>query len=484
MPLLEETDYLPTEKYARSKELRCHAQNIAHRYGLYQRTLFQTEVTGLVWNETRSTWALHTNRGDSLRARFVISASGPMHKPKLPGVKGLTTFQGHSFHSSRWEYGYTGGDSNGNLHKLADKRVGIIGTGATAVQIVPRLGESTKELYVFQRTPSSIDARNNKLTNQNWAKSLGKGWQKKRMTNFNNILSGEHEDEDLVADGWTDIFSTIALKAHANDGGNTDWAMVEEKRQLRDFQKMEQVRARVESIVKDPATAEKLKPFYNQLCKRPCFHDEYLQTFNRPNVTLVDTDGRGVEAITESGVVANGHEYPLDCLIYATGFELVTDFTQRTGYDLIGEKGVKLSEKWRDGPSTFHGYAARGFPNHFFIQVIQSVLTPNIIHGTGELVEQFAYIICEAKKRGVKSFQPSQAAEDAWVQDIMDGNQYKAAYYKECTPGYYNNEGKLDPKAGKSASYASPVKYIELLRDWREKGDLRGLELNLEDGEI
>jgi cation diffusion facilitator CzcD-associated flavoprotein CzcO len=478
MPLLYETGYMPTEKYATCAELYHHAQNIGHKYGLYERTLFQTEVNRLIWDESTSTWAVHTDRDDLIRARFVISASGPMHKPKLPGVTGLKSFKGHSFHSSRWDYNYTGGDNKGNLDKLSNKIVGIIGTGATAVQIVPRLGEWAKELYVFQRTPSSIDVRNNRPTDPQWVKTLGENWQQKRMENFNIIVSGGHQDEDLVSDGWTDVYSKYALQPI--DPSKDYFVEADEIRQAADFEKMERIRARVNSIVKSSTTAEKLKPFYNQFCKRPCFHDEYLHAFNRPNVTLIDTDGQGVQAVTENGVVANGKEYKVDCLIYATGFELVTDFTQRSGYSLTGLNGLSLSDKWRDGPSTLHGWTTCGFPNHFFIQVIQSGQTPNILHGTGELANHFAYIVSESKNRGIRALQPKQAAEDSWVNTVIETNKFKTAYYKECTPGYLNNEGKMELKAAKSAPYGGgSLKYFELLRRWREKGDLEGLDIQM-----
>ena len=481
MPLLCETGYMPSEKYARSAELFGHAQNIGRKFQLYEKTLFQTEVTSLEWNEPTSTWLAYTDRGDVIRARFVISASGPMHKPKLPGVPGIKSFKGHSFHSSRWDYEYTGGDSSGNLQKLSNKRVGIIGTGATAVQIVPKLGAWAKELYVFQRTPSSIDVRNNRPTDPAWAQNLGENWQQKRMVNFNNVISGVHQDEDLVNDGWTNTFSRLAPAPVSEETQEEAAMLAEQRRQLADFEKMEEIRARVDEIVKDKDTASKLKPFYNQFCKRPCFHDEYLPTFNRPNVTLVDTDGLGVQQITEKGVVANGKEYELDCLIYATGFELVTDFTQRSGYDLVGVDGLTLSKKWEDGPSTLHGYITNGFPNHFFVQVIQSGQTPNLPHGAGESIAHFAYLISEAKKRGIKSFQPTQKAEDAWVDAVVETSKFKEAFYKECTPGYFNNEGKMELKAAKSAAYGGgSIHFFELLRQWREKGDLEGMEWEME----
>jgi cation diffusion facilitator CzcD-associated flavoprotein CzcO len=236
----------------------------------------------------------------------------------------------------------------------------------------------------------------------------------------------------------------------------------------------------VDSIIKSPITAEKLKPFYNQFCKRPCFHDEYLQTFNRENVILVDTNGQGVHSVTADGVIANGIEHKLDCLIYATGFELATDFTQRSGYELVGLNGLSLSEKWKDGPSTFHGLAARGFPNHFFVQVVQSVQTPNILHGTAEIVKQIAYIIRELKTRGIRSFQPEKEAEESWVNEIVESSKFKIPYYRECTPGYLNNEGRMELKAAKSAPYGGgSLKYFELLRQWRDAGKLEGLECQM-----
>ena len=478
MPLLHETGYVPTEKYARCDELLRHAQMLGRRYGLYERTHFQTEVEKLFWDEEKVQWVVHTDRGDSFRARFIVSASGPLHRPKIPNLKGLRSFTGHSFHTTRWDYDYTGGTHRGNLHKLTDKRVGIIGTGATSVQVVPRLGQSAKELFVFQRTPSSVDVRGNRPTDPEWVKSLGQGWQKKRMDNFNIIVNGGHQPVDLVADGWTDIHRKLSSRRVDTKDGSIDMVEVAKRRQIYDFEKMEQIRARVDSIVKDPVTAEKLKPYYNQFCKRPCFHDEYLQTFNRPNVTLVDTNGKGVQAITDHGVIANGKEYELDCLIYATGFDLVGEWSHRNGYDIIGEKGQALSEKWQNGVSTLHGWTTRGFPNCCFISVVQAAFTPNIIHATGEQANHFAYVISEVKKRGVKTFQPTQAAEDSWVDTILELGKLKEEFNRECTPGYYNNEGKPSIVTAKNANYgAGPLEFFDLMSQWREKGDLAGLEL-------
>ncbi|KAJ9613282.1 hypothetical protein H2200_003224 [Cladophialophora chaetospira] len=464
MPLLPETGCIPTEKYARCDELLRHAQMLGRHYCLYERALFQTEIKHLEWDESKSRWLARTDRGDSLWARFVVSASGPLHKPKLPGLPGLASFEGHSFHTTRWDYDYTGGNTRGNLHKLADKRVGIIGTGATAVQVVPRLAECAKEVFVFQRTPSSIDVRGNRPTDPEWVQSLGEGWQKNRMDNFNIIVNGGYQEEDLVSDGWTDIMRKLLPQLPDDTSKDVDLVAMAKKQQMYDFEKMEQIRARVDSIVKNSHTADKLKPFYRQFCKRPCFHDEYLQSFNQPNVHLVDTDGRGVQAITKRGVMVSGKEYELDCLIYATGFDMATEWTKRSGYEVVGEDGLALSEKWRNGPSTFHGWTTRSFPNCCFIQVTQAAITPNIIHVTDEQAKHFAYVISEAKRRGIETFQPTQAAEDAWVQTILDLGKFREAFNKECTPGYYNNEGKFSIVAAKSATYgAGALKFFELV---------------------
>ena len=264
LPLLEEVGYMPVEKYSRAPEILRHSRAIAEKFDLYRKACFQTEVKALRWDEAAGLWTIETNRGDRMRAKFVVMANGPLHRPKLPGIPGIESYKGHSFHTSRWDYGYTGGDSSGGLTGLKDKVVGVIGTGATAVQCVPHLGEGAKQLFVFQRTPSSIDVRNNRPTDPQWAASLEPGWQQERMDNFNILVSGGFADKDLVADGWTDIIGNILLlarkKAEAGEQVDDPAALM----QLADFKKMEQVRARVDAVVKDPAVAEALKPYYNQ----------------------------------------------------------------------------------------------------------------------------------------------------------------------------------------------------------------------------
>ena len=305
MPLLEELGYVPTEKYAKGDEIFAHCRHIAEHYDLYRDICLQTEVHEIRWDPALSRWIIATNHGDAIRARFVAMANGYLQKPKLPGIEGIMAFGGHTFHTSRWDYDYTGAD----LSKLSDKRVGIIGTGATAIQCVPHLAKSVKQLLVFQRTPSTVDVRGNRPTDPAWSTSLDNGWQRRRIENFQLLTAGGDADEDLVDDAWTSIVKKLFMMRQTSIEGISD----EERLRtvdMADFVKMEEVRARVDSIVTDPATAEALKPWYGYFCKRPCFHDEYLQTFNRDNVTLVDTQGKGVERITTDGVRGGRHRTP------------------------------------------------------------------------------------------------------------------------------------------------------------------------------
>lgn len=469
---------MPVAKYARAPEILEHSRRIGRHFDLYRSAIFQTTITGMRWLEDAGRWEVSTDRRDRIRARFVVVAGGPLNLPKLPGIPGVDSFKGHSFHTSRWDYAYTGGDSNGGLTGLADKRVGIIGTGATAVQCVPHLGEGAKELYVFQRTPSSVDVRNDRPTDPEWVKSLKPGWQRERMDNFTAVISGSKFDVDLVNDGWTDLIGNILLAARKKSRAGEPVVDEAELIQLADYQKMERVRARVDSIVKDRATAEALKPWYNQFCKRPCFHDQYLQTFNRPNVHLVDTEGKGVERITERGVVVAGREYELDCLIFGTGFEVGTDFTHRLGFEITGRNGVTLTEKWKAGASTFHGLFTRGFPNLFVMTTQQSGQSANFQHMLDEQSRHIAYVMTEVRKRRVRTVEADAQAEAEWVDTIVKLARTRRNFLQECTPGYYNNEGKPDARMERNSQYwRGPMAFIRMWNAWREEGSLAGLEL-------
>ncbi len=474
LPLLEEVGTIPSAKYAKGAEILAHALAIGRHYDLYDRALFQTEVKEMRWDEDRSLWQVSTSRGDRITARFVISVIGQLHQPKLPGVPGIEQFNGHSFHTSRWDYGYTGGDQRGNLTGLADKRVGIIGTGATAVQCVPHLAASAKHLYVFQRTPSVVDERNNRPTEPDWLRSLKPGWQRERQTNFNILVSGGHAEVDLVNDGWTDLLGKFLLARDAENQKAT--AAAGDPAELADFEKMEKVRSRVDALVEDPTVAELLKPYYSLFCKRPCFHDEYLQAFNRPNVTLVDTSGAGVERLTGHSAIVNGIEYPLDCLIYATGFEVNTPYTERARFEVYGRNGLSLSEKWRDGPSTLHGFHTHGFPNLLLISQIQGGAAANFTHMLDEQAEHVAYIVASSLAQGLSAIEADSQAEQEWLETVLDLRKRAASYGEKCTPGYYNNEGALTLEALRTAPFSGgSVRFIELMAEWRATGAMPGL---------
>ena len=476
LPLCEELGVVPTQKYAQGPEIRKHSQLIAQHYKLYENACLQTEVTDMQWDEKTALWVIKTNRGDAMRARYVIMSNGPINRPKLPGIPCISDYKGHMFHTSRWDYQYTGGGPDGNLTKLHDKKVAVIGTGATAVQCVPHLGASAKALYVFQRTPSSIDVRDNRYTEPDWAAGLQTGWQRERMENFNTLTSGGIVEKDLVQDGWTEIIRNLISMANYR-GKDTDWSIVPQLMEIADFQKMNQIRARIDDIIKDRETAEALKPYYRQFCKRPCFHDEYLPTFNRDNVQLIDTNGKGVEKITENGIIANGTVYDVDCIIFATGFEVGTGYTRRAGYDVTGANGTKLSVKWRNGLRTLHGLHSRDFPNLMFIQSGQAAFTTNFPHYMDEQAQHIGYIIKTCKERGIKTVQPIQEAEDAWVEEIIELSRISDSFQEACTPGYYNNEGQANPSTRQNSAYGKgPNKFFARMKAWREEGLLSGLE--------
>jgi len=476
LPLLEETGYMPKEKYSFAPEILEHSRRIGRHFDLYKDACFQTQINEIKWLEDENRWLITTNRDDRFRARFVVMSNGPLNRPKLPGIPGIDTFKGHTFHTSRWDYGYTGGGSTGNLQKLADKPVAIIGTGATAVQCIPHLARDSKHLYVFQRTPSSVDERRNGPTDPEWVKTLTPGWQKRRMENFNVLVSGGDQDVDLVSDGWTDIFRTLGglLPAKRADLSPRERARAIE---LADFQKMNQVRARVDAIVKDKKTAEALKPWYRQFCKRPTFNDEYLPSFNRPNVTLVDTMGRGVDRINEKGLVFDGVEYEVDCIIFATGFEVGTAYTRRAGFEVYGRDGKSLTEHWAGGLKTLHGFYSAGFPNCFHLGASQNGFTANFPHMLEEQTRHVAEVIKHANAIEARQIEPTPEAEAGWVATIRQKAIHNQRFLRECTPGYYNNEGKPEANIGIFGEQygGGPVEFYDLLRKWRADGEMKGL---------
>lgn len=470
MPLLEEVGYVPKWRYAPGEEIRQHAMAIAKRFDLYRDAVFQTRATGLTWDEEAAEWVVETDRGDRFRARFVVTSSGTLTQPKLPAIPGIEAFKGHTFHTSRWDYGYTGGSADGGLTGLADKRVAVVGTGATGIQIIPHLGRDAEQLFVFQRTPSTVDVRDNRLTDPDWASSLQPGWQRERMDNFLSVLAGEPVEESLVSDGWT---ATTQLQRKILSGAVDDRLSPEEREledELADLDTMNRLRARIDEVVADRGTAEMLKPWYRYMCKRPCFSDSYLQTFNRPNVTLVDTaDFGGITSMSENAVIVGDTEYQVDCVIFATGFDVGVSGVVSGTLPVVGRGGRSLLEAWARGPRTLHGFYTHGFPNLFHLGALQNANSVNFVHLLQEQAEHIAAVISRGRATGSCLIEPTEAAEEAWVRTVRETAADTAKFQAACTPGYYNGEGT---RTITGASFSpGPVVFHRLLREWRE-GDM------------
>jgi cyclohexanone monooxygenase len=479
IPLLEELGYTPSVKYAPGEEIGAHLCRIGDEFGLYENTHFQTQVTAIRRSASDERWVVSTDRGDNIRARFIVLGSGPLHRPKLPGIPGIQEFKGKQFHSSRWDYEYTGGGPRGGLDKLRDKRVAVVGTGSTGVQIVPMVAPDAQHLYVVQRTPSIIDSRDNAPIEPGWTERQEHGWQRRRMENFDAILAGIAQDTNMVADQWATIWGRD-VQVGPTDSPETVMAKFEEL----DFAQMERIRARVDELVDDPVTAEALKPYYSRFCKRPTFNDEYLPTFNRPNVTLIDTDGWGLDRLTETGMVLNGQEYPVDCIVYATGFEFAVATTRSGGFEVYSPSGQALSEHRAERVRSLHGISVHGFPNMFIIgglhQAGISINVPLVFGGQARHVSQ---IVKHALDRGATTVEVRAEAQSRWDEVIAEKSQYNPEAMRNCTPGAYNNENaddKKEPGVFATAYGGGPIEYLSLLDAWRADGIQHDLEFGFD----
>ena len=431
LPLLEEMDYIPSMKFAAGFEIMEYCQKMAEKFGFYDKCLFHTTVEKTEWDEASTRWTVHTDRGDAMRAKFVVLANGILTTPKLARIDGMQSFAGDSFHTSRWDY---------NID-LKGKRVGIIGTGATAVQAVPELAKIVEELYVFQRTPSSIDVRDQRETSveefREWAKEPG--WAKARRARFAKISQGRtalKANDDYLAGRVNDFRER---KQHSEQISPEELV---QKQLDSNFRIMEQIRARVDAIVEDPATAAALKPYYPYGCKRPTFHDEYLPTFNLPHVHLVDTAPKGVSQINSQGVVHDGKEYPLDVLIYATGFQWMATSTFNM---VVGREGRTLRDKWQEeGTKTFLGLHSKGFPNLFLISGPQggggSFNFTNAIEEHGDYV---VWLLETMRDQGNEVVDVEAEHEDAYAKHCRDADQLTRPL-RDCIT-YYNGHGEAEP---------------------------------------
>jgi cation diffusion facilitator CzcD-associated flavoprotein CzcO len=512
MPLLEETGYIPTKKYVSGRELREHADRIAKIWHLDQIAWFRQRVTSTAWDDDNKEWVtrvvpqLQSGEGPpiSIRSRFVFLATGLIYIPHVPQIPGIEKFKGACFHTARWDYKSTGGSGdNPQLTKLKNQRVGFIGTGATAIQAVPALVPWAKEVYVFQRTPSSVDRRDNAPTDPEWADMIRakKGWQAERRNNFHAFVTNEPNKPsvNMVNDGWTRFPSYSTMVG----GPDFDCRTPEEidrnvkRLQALDLPRQEMIRKRVDEIVKDPSTADKLKPWYSGWCKRPCYHDEYLQSFNEPHVTLVDTDGRGVQEITEDSVVVGGKEYKIDTLVLSTGYRnLFSSPNRRVDIDVTGRNGLSFDDKWDSGITTLHGMMTHDFPNLFWPGLSQSGGSINFVYaadvGAVHIAEIMSHAVNKTGKRaGGDTYkynciiEPTADAEEEWSQ-LVASQAGAFAAMAGCTPGYFNEEGKADKvgtpeeqqKKARGGIWAlGPTHFAKHIGDWRATGEFKGLAI-------
>ena len=488
MPMLEEMEYIPKTRYAFGEEIREHIEAIAHRFDLVDSALFHTGVETSEWDESSSRWVIRTDRGDEIRARYLVMAVGILNLMKLPVIPGMETFEGRAFHSARWDYEYTGGGPDETMTKLADKVVGIIGTGASAIQAIPPLAESSKQLYVFQRTPGAVGVRGNHPTTEDFVQSLRPGWHRERNENFQAVMLGGPVEVDLVDDSWCHHFARINNQPF-EPGTTMEEYMLQVERF--DFEVMELHRERIRETVTDPAKVEALMPYYRYSCRRPLFHDEYLPALNRANVTIVDCP-TGIDRVTERGIVVDGQEYELDCIVYATGFEPeVTPLPRRLEHEVVGRGGRTIAEKWEDedGEATLFGMMTAGFPNLFLMPCPghQAVVTVNYTLLTEVAAEHIAATVAALEDEGVSFFDVTEEAEADWVQQILPTNASARTAPPggvPCTPGsrmLFDDDGNmivLEPHSGSyGGGFGDYFGFRDLLAQWRERGDFAGLEL-------
>ncbi|MBV9952066.1 MAG: NAD(P)/FAD-dependent oxidoreductase [Acidimicrobiia bacterium] len=480
LPLLEELGYIPREAYASGEEIRTHLEAVAERYDLTTDALFHTDVTRAEWDEARARWRIRTDRGDDFTGRYYVLAVGVLHLMKLPAIEGMEDFAGRAFHTARWDYEYTGGGPNQPLTNLGDKVVGLVGTGASGIQCLPPLAAAAKHVYVFQRTPSAVGVRDNRPTDPSFAEQLQPGWQRARNDNFQSIMLGRPVDEDLVADGWTRYYATVYHPPKRKFSSREEYVQAWEEV---DFGIMEEHRARIDEVVSDPNKAAILKPYYRYLCKRPCFHDEYLAAFNEPNVSLIDCPA-GFDRITAQGPVVDGQQFEVDCLVYGTGFEGErTPLARRAAHDIVGRNGVTLAEKWSGGASTLFGMMSRGFPNMFIMPAPeqQAVVTVNYTQLAvlgGDFIGRMVGLL---EKRGVEVFNVSAEAEEEWGDGVASKFVDASGVMSACTPSRVNNEGHPEALNPRNANYGGGFGdyfgYRDLLENWLDAERFKGLEL-------
>lgn len=508
LPMLEETGYVPSLKYTSAAEIRNYLVKLVEKFGLADRVLYRTEIKALQWDEGKKIWKVDmtTGRGDggreksalSVNVDFSILAGGLFPHPHVPKIPGLAEFEGDMFHTARWDYAVSGGSSEdafSELKGLEGKRVGYVGTGATAIQAVPEVAKYAKELFIFQRTPSQVNSRGQKPTDpEEWRERIatGPGWQKARMENFAQHISRNIPEDtiNMVDDEWSRLPAYCAVLGSESFTGLTPDKIPEYLGQLQawDADHNAKARERISTHVTDKTTADKLTPWYPTWCKRPTFSDTYLQAFNKPNVHLMDTDGKGIDGVKPRAITTNGQDYPVDILILSTGYRSPAygggDPAVRNGIDIVGRNGLKMSDKWTSrGATTLHGIFTHDFPNLFFFAIAQASSTANVNHTLEVQTTHISSIISHfnpsSDPRHKKVvIEPSTEAEETWAMRCLSGGAFFSSV-AVCTPGYMTMEGDALKqksqeemmKAGRGSPWsAGLVPFERILEDWRADG--------------
>jgi cyclohexanone monooxygenase len=403
-----------TERFAGQPEILKYANHVADRFNLRTDIQFNTRVVSTVFNEDLNRWTVTLDDGARVTAHYVIMATGSLSNARTPDFKGLSSFKGKTYHTGHWPH--EGVDFTG-------LRVGIVGTGSSAIQSIPVIAAQAKHLTVFQRTPNySIPARNHDLTDeyqQSWKQDYPELRRRAREETRNGVVGalpakGAMEDtaearKKAYDDEWERgglhfmaTYNNLALDKASNDTA------------------AQYVRDKIAEVVKDQSVARLLQPTSFPIgTKRICLDTDYFETFNRDNVTLVDVRNAPVEEITPNGLITGGRSYEFDAIVFATGFDAMTGSFAKI--DVRGRDGLTLKQKWAEGPKTYLGLMVTGFPNMFFITGpgSPSVLS-NMIVSIEQHVEWVTDCLAYLRKRGLACMEATQQAEDAWVAHVNE----------------------------------------------------------------
>jgi cation diffusion facilitator CzcD-associated flavoprotein CzcO len=507
LPLLEETEYVPKNRYSHGDEIREHAVRIAEQYRFSDKAVFRTHVHTMAWQDDEKRWSLKMtqNRGPeeqsreiTITAQFLVLGSGLLLHPKIPKLEGLGNYQGEMIHTARWKYNISGGSpTNPTLTGLQGKKVGFIGTGATGVQCVTELAKWAGHLYVFQRTPSSVAERGQRpMDREEWDRVASKpGWWTERNANFVSNTIGEPVEQNLVNDEWTRVDTYHVLVGSPERTSPLEMKDVPGqigKMMAIDAPRGEKLRKRVTDIVEDAQTAENLKAWFPAWCKRPCFHDHYLQNFNRENVTLVRTEPTGVGKASSKGVVVEGKEYDLDVIVFGTGYRApstdIGEPSKLANATITGVGGVSIAKKWlEDGPATLHGSMASSFPNLFFCNPVQSSVSASMTYLFDIKARHASQVVAAALSQSSNPdklvLEPEAEAEEAWTNHLAS----MAAWFAPlsiCLPNFLNNEGAAVTDMKEAAKLARAMPYplginafAKCLEEWRAEGSFKGLRI-------